>query len=182
MSRSRKKGIRKARASDLIFNLETSESSIDEFYRILSVTYRRIGLPFPEKRHFSEIASTFNTKGYGIFIIRKGDLVLTALFVLIYRETMYGYYMGTVQDPGLLQLKPVDLLFWEVFRWAQNNNIKYFDWMGAGVPGKSYGVRDFKIQYGGKIESFTRYEKIYNQVLFRFGKTALAFRKMIKRA
>jgi serine/alanine adding enzyme len=172
-SRSRKKGIKKARAYNFTFDYNQEGKYLGEFYDLLTKTYFRIGLPIPERGHFTEITKVLTNKQYAIFTISKEGRVVTAMLTLIFRKTVYGYYMGTINDSDILRQKPVDLLFWEVFRWAVGRDFHFFDWMGAGTPGKSYGVRDFKLQYGGALANFGRFERINKPIVYRISKLGL---------
>lgn len=179
-SRSRKKGIRKALSENFKFEYTNNFEYLNDFYNLLNTTYTRIGLPIPDLSHFIEIAKTFHTDNYKIFIIRKDNVTVVALFTLIYKDTMYGYYMGETDNRETIKSKPVDLLFWEVFKWSIDNNVKIFDWMGAGKPDKSYGVRDFKLQFGGELVNYGRYEKIHKPFSFKLAKIGLNIWKKMK--
>ena len=65
-------------------------------------------------------------------------------------------------------------------RWGIVNGIKVFDWLGAGKPNKEYGVRDFKLEYGGKVVEFGRYEKIHKPFLMEIGKIGLKLWQKLK--
>ena len=172
-SRSRKKGIRKAQKGNLRFEVSNSNESIIGFYKLLCTTYRRIKLPVPGEDHFLMIGKLFGEKGCKVFSIFDGSVRIAALFVLIFKNKIYGYYMGSVNDTEILKQKPLDLLFWEVFNWAISENLEYFDWMGAGAPGKGYGVRDFKLEFGGELINYGRLEKVNKPVTYNFAKGLL---------
>jgi len=172
-SRSRKKGIKRALNGSFSFEFRQDPESIKGFFNLLKVTYRKIRLPFPEEEHFFNISRRLQPENYMIFIIRKDNQPVVSLFTLIFRKTMYAYYMGSVNDPVTMKEKPADLLFWEVFKWAISRGIEFFDWMGAGSPGKDYGVRDFKLEYGGELQNFGRFEKIHMPLLYNISKTGL---------
>jgi serine/alanine adding enzyme len=173
LSKSRKKGIKKALSEDFSFDFGQSEPCIAEFHKLLSQTYKRIRLPFPGLGHFFEIGKSFTEDHFGVFFIRRESIPIAALFVLIFKDTMYGYYMGATGDPSEMKNKPIDLLFWLVFKWAIERNIAYFDWMGAGKPNEDYGVRDFKLQYGGTPVNVGRYEKIHKRTLYSIATAGL---------
>ena len=42
--------------------------------------------------------------------------------------------------------------------------------MGAGVPDKPYGVRDFKMEFGGEVVEYGRYLHIRKPLLYKIGK------------
>jgi serine/alanine adding enzyme len=172
-SRSRKKGIKKATAANFKFDICKNPSMIDSFYTLLALSYKRIKLPFPDKLHFLQLSEHLKSDMFNIFTIGYDDKIVAALFALSFKDTIYGYYMGATDDPEMLKQKPVDLLFWEVFKWGIQRNFRYFDWMGAGKPDKDYGVRDFKLQYGGSTINLGRFERIHKPIVFRISKIAL---------
>ncbi|MBN1337751.1 MAG: GNAT family N-acetyltransferase [Bacteroidales bacterium] len=166
-SRSRKKGIKKALSSNLIFEASNSPECLDDFYHLLSINYKRIRLPHPDKIHFNHLIGTLKPGSFKFFEIRHNGRVVVSLLALVFRDTIYGYYIGSTDDPLTLKQKPIDLLFWEVFKWAIDHQINYFDWMGAGKPDKDYGVRDFKLQFGGTAINLGRYERIHHPLLYK---------------
>jgi len=179
-SKSRKKGIKKAYSGGLDFRIGQNGKYLDEFYNLLSISYKRIKLPFPDKLHFEQIITNLQSDNYKIFTISQNKDYIAALLVLIFKNTMYGYYLGSTSDTTLLKQKPIDLLFWEVFKWAIENKIKYFDWMGAGKPDKEYRVRDFKLQYGGELINLGRFEKIHKPFLYKISRFGLNIWKITK--
>jgi lipid II:glycine glycyltransferase (peptidoglycan interpeptide bridge formation enzyme) len=42
--------------------------------------------------------------------------------------------------------------------------------MGAGIPDRPYGVRDFKMEFGGEVVEYGRYLCIRKPVLYKIGK------------
>lgn len=169
-SRSRRKGIKKADHHNFSFSESTQTYAVDVFYSLLSITYDKIKLPYPSKKHFAEITKIFNVNNFRIFFLTKDEQQIASLFVLNFNKTIYGYYMGSSNDNEILKNKPLDLLFWEVFKWGINHGYSFFDWMGAGKPDEDYGVRDFKLQYGGNAENFGRYMKVHFPLLMFFSK------------
>jgi serine/alanine adding enzyme len=172
-SKSRKKGIKKALKEEFVFDVVENVDFINEFYKLLSNTYNKIKLPFPNRAHFYKIYENLNSKNFKMFSLSINGEAVVALFALIYNNTIYGYYLGSKDDPEILRKKPIDLFFWKLFNWSINNKIIFFDWMGAGTPDETYGVRDFKLQFGGKLVSFGRYEKIHKPTLYFLGKLGL---------
>lgn len=179
-SRSRKKGIRRALDSNFNFAFGQDKESIRQFYELLAATYKRIKLPFPSLYHFERISEFFSPGGFMVFNISGNNKTVVSLFTLIYKKTMYGYYMGSAGDKEAMKEKPADLLFWEVFRWAIGRGIEYFDWMGAGSPSKKYGVRDFKLEYGGGAVNFGRFEKIHKPMVYNISRAGLRVWQALK--
>jgi serine/alanine adding enzyme len=169
-SKSRRKGIKKAFKHNFVFSESTQTSAVDDFYSLLSLTYDKIKLPYPSKKHFSEITKILNADNFRIFFLTQEEHQIASLFVLSFNKTIYGYYIGSATDNEILKYKPLDLLFWQVFKWGISHGYSSFDWMGAGKPDEDYGVRDFKLQYGGKAENFGRYVKIHKPFLMQVSK------------
>jgi serine/alanine adding enzyme len=180
LSRSRRKGIKKAMNEDFVFEYSKDVSVIPAFYHLLSISYKRIKLPFPGIDHFYSLASDFNKNNYSLFLLKHKGVNIAILFALIYKNTVYGYYAGSNATADINKLKPMDFFFWELIKWAVNNNMDFYDWMGAGKPNKQYGVRDFKLQFGGELVNLGRYEKINYSLIYVFSKLGLYLRGLIK--
>jgi lipid II:glycine glycyltransferase (peptidoglycan interpeptide bridge formation enzyme) len=58
-------------------------------------------------------------------------------------------------------------------KYAIDNRLQHFDFMGAGNPNQPYGVRDYKEKFGGKLVEHGRYRKITKPFLFILGKISL---------
>lgn len=166
VKRNRKDGINKAKKQGFIFEVSDELKYFQEFYDLLKKTYQDIKLPCPHPSFFY----TLNEEMRGHlkwFILKKDEVPIIVLASFVYGETIYAFYIGTTRDKEILKLRPVDLFYWNVLQWGVENNLKTFDWMGAGSPDKDYGVRKFKLQYGGETYEMGRYEKIYSSMFYR---------------
>ena len=70
---------------------------------------------------------------------------------------------------------------WNVILWSKENNYKVFDFGGAGKPKIPYGVRDYKLKFGGELVNYGRYEKEHKKILMLLGRLAFKFYKLFKR-
>lgn len=172
-SRSRKKGIKKALNSDFIFLASNDVSLLDDFYQLLELSYARIKLPFPSKNHFLMLCRHLKNEEYKFFMLNLNGEYVASMVALQFKNTLYGYYMGLTNDTEIMRLKPSDLFFHKVLEWCIDKRVKTFDWMGAGKPNEEYGVRDFKLQFGGELVNFGRFTKIHKPFLYRSGKFAI---------
>lgn len=179
-SKSRKKGILKAISENFLFESKNDLNYLKEFYRLLSITYNRIKLPVPHESHFIAICNTLSNDNYQIFTISKNGKIVVALFTLIFKNTILGYYMGSIDDHEIMRKKPIDLLFWEVFKWSIERRLHFFDWMGAGKPDKDYGVRDFKLQYSGATVNLGRFEKIHRPLKMKIANVGIKVWRKLK--
>ena len=92
---------------------------------------------------------------------------------------MYDWYVGT--DPNYNKYYPNDFLPYKIMDWGINHDYKLFDFGGAGTPDISYGVRDFKVKFGGELVNLCRFKRINNKVLWYFSNFGFRlFRKLKK--
>ncbi len=66
------------------------------------------------------------------------------------------------------------LVTYGALAYAADKGLQRFDLMGAGEPGVPYGVRDFKMQFGGELKELGRYQVIGKPMLYRLGKAFIS--------
>lgn len=179
IKRNRKDGINKGKKQE--FEFSTGGKDVDVFYLLLKSTYLKAKKPFPKIEYFNALIENYNPEIIRFFVLKYKNEVIISLLAFCYKNILYAYYIGINQDPKLLNLRPVDYFYWEVIKWCSDNDIKYFDWMGAGNKNESYGVRDFKLQYGGFEFEPGRMSK-FNNVFIKifFNKLLYIWRLTIK--
>jgi serine/alanine adding enzyme len=165
VKRNRKDGINKGNRQNYQFSVVVSEAAISVFYSLLVKMYKRIKKPIPPKNHFDALQSNLNSGQMKFFQLAHEDQVVISLLCFHDKSRLYAYYVGIAQDEKLLNLKPVDYFYWQVILWCHENGINYFDWMGAGKKSEKYGVRDFKLQYGGELFENGRMSKFSNKYI-----------------
>jgi lipid II:glycine glycyltransferase (peptidoglycan interpeptide bridge formation enzyme) len=172
--KSRKRNnIRQAQRKGLTVRRIVSEAEAAESFAILTEVYKRAKLPLADRQLFMNAFRLMHDNGmlriYGTFCDEK---LAGSMFVLAYNGRFYDWYAGSFRK--YYSFNPNDILPWEIFRIAQAEGIPLFDFGGAGKPGVPYGVRDYKIQFGGKLVDFGRYELPHNKLVF--GMMKVAFR------
>ena len=129
----------------------------------------------------------FKTEGYRKMICScgyakegnlKANFVLDGKGKITFKDTIYDFYAGS--KVKFYNKYPNDLIPWEVFKWGKENNYKVFDFGGAGKPGVPYGVRDYKLKFGGELVNFGRFEKVNKPLLMKLGKTGLNLYRILK--
>ncbi len=172
--KSRKRNnIRQAQRKGLTVRRLTTKSEADEAYSILMEVYKRAKLPLANKQLFINAFMQMQDNGmlriYGTFSEEK---LAGAMFILACNGRFYDWYAGSFRK--YYSFNPNDILPWEIFRIAQAEQIQLFDFGGAGKPGVPYGVRNYKMQFGGELVNFGRYELPHNKLVF--GMMKIAFR------
>lgn len=65
------------------------------------------------------------------------------------------------------------LVTYGALEYASDHGLECFDLMGAGEPGVPYGVRDFKMQFGGELKELGRYQIVNKQLRYKLGKLVI---------
>jgi lipid II:glycine glycyltransferase (peptidoglycan interpeptide bridge formation enzyme) len=178
VKRNRKDGINKAKKQNFKFKVIDYLPDIDNFYALLVELFINIRLPYPDISLFKNLNTL--SKNVRWFILDYEGKPRIILCGFLFNGTLYAFFIGISQDRDFQKLRPVDLFYWEVIRWGAENGMKFFDWMGAGRPEKHYGVRNFKLQYGGTVHDFGRYEKIHNSFHYHLAKIGLEIWQKLK--
>ena len=175
----RRKNIKRAINRGLIFREINNKTGVDQSYELIKQTYRRIKLPLADKSFFDVFFTKLVDKGIlKIFAAYSEDVIVSARLVLCYNSTIYDWYSGT--NDNYLDKYPNDFMPWKIMEWGTKNGFKKFTFGGAGKPDKPYGVRDYKLKYGGKLVEYGRFEKTNNKLLFAVGKIGLELYKALK--
>ena len=173
LKKSRKEGIRKAERNNLKFEVSNAKLALPSFYMLLKESYSNIKLPYPDYDFFKNIIEFLSPENVKMFILKKDDKIIIALMAFVFNNHLSAFYIGTTSDDEILKMRPVDLFYWEVIKWGNENNCLIFDWMGAGKPNVDYGVRQFKLQFGGDLVEHGRYMHIGAPFLYRIGDLGL---------
>lgn len=181
VGRKRKDGINKAKRFSFLVCEDNSSTTIDEFYNLLSENYKVLGLPIPEPVFFYTCIQADSSNSCKLFKLVDAGVTKIVLLSFLYRGTLYAVYIGSDQNHEFLNKRPIDVFYYEVMRWCIENGVQYFDWLGAGKPNVSYGVRDFKLQYGGELVDFGRFQFIHSPILYSLANTGFGLLRRIRR-
>ena len=83
-------------------------------------------------------------------------------------KAIYEWYVCGL-DEEYRELYPSLMATYAAIEYAKKHTIERFDFMGAGKPDIPYGVRDFKMEFGGEQVEHGRYLYIYKPWLFKIG-------------
>ena len=155
-----------------------NEKEVVLLYENLKELYKeRVNVPLPPKSYFISLYESSLGK---VFIVKHDDNLIGGAFCLFSKKRgIYTlYYTGNRNYHK--KIFPTHLAIMGVIKFALNNGLKMVDFMGAGKPGVDYGVRSFKLQFGGDLVEHGRYLKILNPFLYRVGKIGLNFLSKLK--
>ena len=166
---SGKNKIRKAIKNGIIVRRLTEEFLI-ESYSILKEVYERLKLPLPSILFFENaLKKSRNNIGmvmYGAFLNNE---LIGIRVTLQYKNIAYDLYAGSKSN--YYDKNPNDILPWEVFRQCKNAGKTIFDFGGAGKPNIPYGVRDYKMKFGGKLVNYGRFTLVHNPIKMKLAET-----------
>lgn len=178
LHKERKRNIAQALKEGLIFKVLDDDADIKNVILILKKTYSRVKVPFSYENLFfnSHHMLNDNVKFFGAFCQGK---MIAGQVRLCYKDTVYAWYSGS--DSDYFQKRPNDFLLWNVILWSKEHNYSIFDFGGAGKPDVPYGVRNYKLKFGGELVNYGRYEKEHKKLLMFLGRIALNLFKITKR-
>jgi len=155
-----------------------NESEVVLLYENLKVLYKeRVNVPLPPKDYFINL---YRSNVGKVFIVKHDENIVGGAFCLFSNKgAIYTlYYTGLRYYHK--KIFPTHLAIMGVIEFALNNGLKVVDFMGAGKPSVDYGVRSFKLQFGGELVEHGRYLKILNPFLYRVGEIGLKVLSKIK--
>ena len=153
----------------------TSEEEVKILYQILHDLYTiKVGLPVPDLTFFM---SFWKAEIMKIFIVLDKEIIIGGSFcpVLPGKSIYTFYYCGKRNYKP--KLFPTHMAVLAAMEYGLRNGYKYMDFMGAGLPDVDYGVRKYKLAFGGKLVEEGRQIKINNKLLYLIGSKGIAFLK-----
>ena len=178
MSDQRQRQVRKALKNGALIAEAQSEQEIRDWYQILRQLYRqKVRTPLWSEVFFLQ----FYRSGCGKFLLVKyeGKIIGGMMCPVFADKAIYEWYVCGL-DEAYREQYPSVMATYAAIEYAKQKGIPMFDFMGAGVPDKPYGVRDFKMEFGGETVEYGRYLHIRKSLLYKIGKWGVKMLKNIK--
>lgn len=159
MSSSRRRQLKKGLHSGSVVRPAESLAEVKDLYHILYSLYReKIRKPLPRWPYFEQFYSQLVPAGKGVIllVISEGKIIGGIVSPVTPGKIMYELYICGL-DREYPHHYPSILATWAALEWGTKNNIPSFDFLGMGKPGIPYGVRDFKLRFGGEQVNFGRF-------------------------
>ena len=156
----------------------SSEQEIRDWYQILSQLYReKVRTPLFSEDFFLQ----FHRNGVGKYLLVKyeGKVIGGMMCPILDGRAIYEWYVCGL-DEEYRELYPSVVATHAAIEYAKQNDIPLFDFMGAGVPDQPYGVRDFKMEFGGELVEFGRFLCVRRPLLYWIGKMGVKWLKRKK--
>ena len=124
--------------------LQGGEEYLKDFYAVFTRNMRDLGTPVYARSFFQHILNSF-PDACRIMVIRLDNKPVAAGFLIGHRDTLEIPWASTIRDVNYLSMNM--LLYWEVLKYAIENNFRQFDF---GRSSKDAGTYRFKQQWGAQ--------------------------------
>ncbi len=158
-----RKGIKKAKKSELELKDITNEKELKRFYKLYLKNMKKFGSPQHSYSFFLNLLKYLKDNFKGINCYKKEKLI-ASLISFYTKDYMCAAYNSSEHE--YLKYQPNDLLHWEMIRWAIQKGIKYFDFEECEIDAKkgthAAGLYRFKAKWKGEL-----YERPYFYYYFK---------------
>ena len=163
LGNNRRRQIIKATHNETKIKIAENEQQVESLYFILDELYqKKIKKVLPPFNFFLDFFKLCQKQEKGVILLAlKEEQIIGGIVCPIQgKKVMYEWYVCGL-DKVFPYHHPSVMVTWHALLYACNNGIQTFDFMGLGKPGIPYGVRDFKLRFGGDIINYGRYSKIF---------------------
>lgn len=144
----------------------TSREDLPVCYSLLEKTYRAAAVPLAHPSLFESAFEVLQPLGMAKFWLGTiGTTPVSTSVELLFKDVIYGWYGGV--DRTYAEYSPGELTMWHILRWGSEHGFRVYDFGGAGRPGETYKVRDFKAKFGGELVCYGRNICVHSPRLFR---------------
>lgn len=134
--------IKKAYKNNLSVVIDSSEESIESFYKIYAKNMLRLGSPTLSKRFFLNLLKQYSYGEIKVFLVLKEDEVIGGAVTLSYNNFIEDCWLSTLNEYNYLYTSV--LLYWEMIKFSIEQNKKIFSF-GRSTKGSS--LLSFKKQW-----------------------------------
>ena len=148
-----------------------TEQEIRDWYQILSRLYQeKVRTPLFSEDFFLQ----FHRNGVGKYLLVKyeGKVIGGMMCPILDGRAIYEWYVCGL-DEEYRDLCPSVVATHAAIEYAKNHGLPLFDFMGAGKPDIPYGVRDFKMEFGGELVEYGRFLCVRKPLLYWIGKVGV---------
>lgn len=174
--RNRRRELRRSEESGLRAELSKNATDIEGFYSLLLALYRqKIKRPLFPQEFFSQ---SIEKENHQLIVIKSNENTIVGGVLLVnYGRRTYALF-GTKSEQA--SGHPLIMAIDSAIDFACKSGATVFDFMGAGEPGKPYGVRGFKERFGGELVEYGRFRCVSSGFLFKLGSFAINFISKLK--
>jgi hypothetical protein len=161
LSKCRRRQIKKALNNNTRIEPAKSIDQVKAFYKILHELYQhKIQKKVPSLDTFLGFFKRSQDLGDGIIllVLLNEEVIGGIVCPIEPGKKMYEWYICGL-DKKYHENYPSVMATWGAITYACEHNIPEFDFMGLGKPEIPYGVRDFKLRFGGNVANYGRFHR-----------------------
>lgn len=177
LDRNRRRNIKKAVENGLVIDNDPTSEELTRFYVMLDELYRtKVKSPLYPYEFFVRLKEMPSSR----FFMAKtpdGELIGGLVCVVLKDRAVYAW-AACGDDQNHKAFSPSVMTNYAGICYAAEHGFPRFDFMGAGKPDDGgYGVRDFKLKFGGELVEQGRFVYVCSPLLFNIGKTGMIIMK-----
>ena len=179
LDRNRRRNIKKALDNGVVIDEKPSAEELRQLYSMLEDLYTtKVKTPlFPFE--FFEKLNKIPSSRFFLAKNAEGQLLGGLICVELEHRAVYAW-LACGDDYNYKSLSPSVMVNYAGVSYAAKEGIPRFDFMGAGKPDDGgYGVRDFKLKFGGELVEYGRNVYVCNHLLFGIGKLGVKIFKKL---
>jgi len=144
--------IRHSLKNELNSSISSNKNDFNDFYQLLSTSYRNLGTPIFTKRYFENLMTVFADDSDVAVIRDKNNQPSSAVLNFYFNEQVLPYYGGG--NDSARGLKSADFMYYQVMCHAQEKGKKWFDF---GRSKNDSGPYKYKKNWGMEPKSLYYY-------------------------
>lgn len=178
LGKSRKRDVRVSLRDGAKVITNPTLAQIQEYYGILKKLYEtKVKTPLFPLEFFERLSALTSSA----ILLVEYDCRIVGGTVCVGLLDVALYEMYACGEDGVYKtIFPSEVATFAGLQFAAENGYRKFDMMGAGKPDDGgYGVRDFKLKFGGELYDLGRYVYVCKPLLFRIGKLGVSLMKKL---
>ena len=175
LGKSRKRDIRTTIRDGVTPVYQPTIEQVRAYYDILLDLYKtKVKTPLFKWEWFEQLYKVNSAR----FILTEleGKIVGGTVCMELPSKALYEWFACGI-DGVYPHIYPSTYATYLGIKYAAENGCKIFDMMGAGKPDEPYGVRDFKMEFGGELVEHGRFLCIRKPMLYWIGKMGVKWLK-----
>lgn len=178
LGKSRKRDIRVSLRDGATLVTQPTNEQVMDYYSILDELYKsKVKTPLFPLGFFEKLRQLPNSAF--LLVEYDGKIVGGTVCVGLQGKALYEMY-ACGQDGVHKTIFPSELATFGGIQYAAEHGFPCFDMMGAGSPDDGgYGVRDFKLKFGGELVEFGRNIHVCNRLFYNIGKLGVKIMKKL---
>lgn len=175
MGKSRKRDVKTSLRDGAQIIEKPTLDQVKAYYAILLDLYKtKVKTPLFPFYFFEKLYALSEARF--LLVEWRGEIIGGTVCVVLEGKAMYEWF-ACGKNGISKSIFPSTLATYAGMAYAAEHHLPLFDMMGAGKPEESYGVRDFKAKFGGKLVEHGRYLCVCQKWLYQIGKWGVSLMK-----